>query len=324
MTDLEIPTSKWQVEAATLEHAPQIQVLFKSVFKQEMSLAQWHWKYGDDRGAGAIVRHGNEIIAYYGGTIRRVLFAGKIVCAIQCVDVMVSKAHRGTLSKKGPFYLAATAFLGRYIGLGRPYLLSFGFPNSRHMRLAERLGLYEEVGTLVDISWVAKPDTVFRSVEFNFDCPRHQHIINDLWSSMAGEFADRCIGVRDLEYLRHRYHEHPEFNYNCHLVYSKTGETPLGLLVTRQIKNRLLLLDMVTVNREIQNMADYGRYLASELNCIDLYGWLTEIDLHLFTSPSITVLETRLRLPLVVYREGLKSEEVADKWFFMCGDSDFL
>lgn len=324
MTGLEIPTSKWQVEAATLEHVPQIQALFKSVFKQEMSLAQWHWKYGDDRGAGTIVRHGNEVVAFFGGTKRRVLFNGEAICSIQCGDSMVSTTHRGTLSKKGPFYLSVTSFLNKYVGFNRPYLLSYGFPNARAMRLAERLGLYAEVGNLVNVAWNAKSSTAFKSVEFDFDSAIHQGILDELWSNMASEFADRSIGVRDIEYLRHRYHDHPVLNYNCQLVYVQTQEKPLGIIITRQVEDRLLLLDMISVKSHIQSLADYGRHLASSLDCLDLYGWMTEVDLPLFKDPSVKISDTPLRLPLGVYCDGLKPEEIQDKWFLMCGDSDFL
>ena len=68
------------------------------------------------------------------------LFKGDPICAIQCGDSMVATSQRGTLSKKGPFYLSVTAFLEKYVGFDRPYLLSYGFPNERAMRLAERLG----------------------------------------------------------------------------------------------------------------------------------------------------------------------------------------
>jgi hypothetical protein len=71
-------------------------------------------------------------------------------------------------------------------------------------------------------------------------------------------------------------------------------------------------------------LADFGRHLAHEQNCHELYGWLTEIDCHLVASASLEIGETPLRLPLGVYCEGLKAEEIKDTWFFMCGDSDFL
>ena len=317
-------SSLWQLDDAKPEHVPQIRELFKSVFKQEMSHALWAWKYDNDRGAGVIVQHGDEIIAYFGGTERRVLFKGEAVYSIQCGDSMVAPEHRGTLSKRGPFYLSVTGFLGKYTGFNRPYLLSHGFPNARAMRLAERLGMYEEVGTLLNISWRAQHSAVFSSELFDFESSDHVSALDELWSNMASEFRDRTIGIRDLEYLRHRYHDHPDLSYQLHLVYSNGQTNPLGLVVTRKIKDRLLLLDMVSAKSEFRTLANFGRHLASELGCRELYGWLTEIDIKLVSDSALVIEEPPLRLPLGVYSDGLKAEDIRDTWFFMCGDSDFL
>lgn len=317
-------SSLWQVDNARPEHIDQIRELFKSVFKEDMSSANWEWKYGDGRGAGVVVRNDDEVVAYFGGTERRVLFKGDAVCSIQCGDSMVAESQRGTLSKKGPFYLSVTSFLGRYVGFDRPYLLSYGFPNERAMRLAERLGMYAEIGTMLEVSWSPEASSQYRPIEFDFESPAHQDIARQLWSGMAADFVDRSIGIRDLEYLRHRYRDHPALNYRLQLVYHGASETTLGLIVTRQHEGRLLLVDVVSAKKEFRDLLMYGRQLASELGCQDMHGWLTEVDSHLMTDTAAIIGEKPLRLPLGVYCEGLKPEEVQDSWFFMCGDSDFL
>lgn len=317
-------TSLWRVDDARPEHEEQIRQLFKSVFKQDMSSANWEWKYGDGRGAGVIVRNDEEVVAYFGGTERRVLFKGDAVCSIQCGDSMVAESHRGTLSKKGPFYLSVTAFLGRYVGFDRPYLLSYGFPNERAMRLAERLGMYAEIGTMLEVSWSPLADSHYASTAFDFDSPAHQGIASQLWSDMAEDFIDRSIGVRDLAYLRHRYHDHPALNYQLQLVSHQDSTAPFGLIVTRQHEGRLLLVDVVSAKKDIRDLVLFGRQLAADLQCQDMHGWLTEVDSHLITDTAAIIGEKPLRLPLGVYCEGLKPEEVQDSWFFMCGDSDFL
>lgn len=317
-------SSLWQVDDAKPEHIDQIRVLFKAVFEEDMSSANWDWKYADGRGAGVIVRNGEEVVAYFGGTERRVLFKGEKVCSIQCGDSMVAKSHRGTLSKKGPFYLSVTSFLGRYVGFERPYLLSYGFPNERAMRLAERLGMYAEIGTMLEVSWNAETSSQYNALEFDFESPAHQKAASELWSAMAADFAERSIGIRDLDYLRHRYHDHPALDYQLHLVYHKHNQTLLGLIVTRAQEGRLLLVDVVSAKKQFRELILFGKHLASELGCQDMHGWLTEVDSHLITDTAAIIGEKPLRLPLGVYCEGLKPEEVQDSWFFMCGDSDFL
>lgn len=324
MTRIETSITRWQVEDARAEHVDRIRELFKQVFKQEMTHEQWQWKYGNGRGGGVIVRDGDEIVSYFGGAQRRVLFKGEAAVAFQSGDSMVAEKHRGTLSKKGPFYLSVTAFQERYLGHGKPYLLSYGFPNARAMRLAQRLGMYADIGSLVDISWPAQGFPGFHAVDFDFDSTEHQQLLAGLWSTMAAEFSDRSIGVRDLEYLQHRYHAHPTLNYRLQLVYLEADDSLAGILVTRKVDDRLLLVDLVASKAEVRNLIFFGRQLASELECRELYGWLTEVDCHLVAGTGESIAETPLRLPFGVFCEGLNPDEIRDKWFFLCGDSDFL
>jgi len=317
-------SSLWQVEDARPEHDPQVRKLFNEVFKQPMSEANWQWKYGENRGVGVVVNHGDEPIAYFGGTERRVVFNGEYLVAVQCGDSMVAEAHRGTLSKKGPFYLSVTSFLGQYVGFGLPYLLSYGFPNARAMRLAERLGMYDEIGNLLDVVWKAENDPAYASASLDFESARHQQLISSLWEEMASEFVDRAIGVRDAEYLKYRYHDHPELDYNLNIVSLASSNSPVGLIVTRKVEDRLLLVDVLAAKKDIRHLVQFGKNLAVELNCGEMYGWLTEVDSDLVADTSVIISETPLRLPLGVYSDGLTADDVRDKWFFMCGDSDFL
>lgn len=324
MTGYEGITTRWLVEDAREDHVPRIRELFEAVFKHEMSAAHWEWKYGDGRGAGVIVREGEEIVSYFGGMERRIIFKGEPAIAFQSGDSMVAEKHRGTLSKKGPFFLSVAAFQDRYLGYGRPYLISYGFPNERAMRLAEHLGMYVEIGTLVDVSWKAKITREFDSEEFDFESPRHQQVLAQLWTAMAAQFSDRAIGVRDLNYLRHRYHEHPALSYRLHLVSRASDEEIVGLLVTRPVNEKLMLVDIVSTRDNVRNLISFGQQLASDLHCSEMFGWLTQVDCPLLAETGVSIGDTPLRLPFGVYREGLNPEEIRDKWFFMCGDSDFL
>ena len=141
-------------------------------------------------GAGVVVREDDEIVAYFGGMERRILFNGVPVTAFQSGDSMVAREHRGTLSKRGPFFLSVAAFQDRYLGNGRPYLISYGFPNERAMRLAERLGMYTQIGALFEIYWPADASVNFRSVPFDFDDDKHR---NALWKRCGMQWRRNSI-----------------------------------------------------------------------------------------------------------------------------------
>jgi len=315
--------SKWAVDDAAPEQTPKILALFHAVFGQDMSSAQWDWKYGEGRGAGVVVCEDDEVVAYFGGMERRILFKGTPVTAFQCGDSMVAREHRGTLSKRGPFFLSVAAFLDRYLGNGRPYLISYGFPNERAMRLAERLGMYTQIGTLFEIYWPADASVNFRSVPFDFDDDGHRNALETLWHVMAEEFDRRAIGVRDLEYLAHRYRDHPMHAYLIQLVFDSSGARLLGIVIARKAEQRLILVDFVARQQEFRSLVCYAKSLAHEEQCSEVFGWMTDIDCHLISGTGENLSELPLRLPFGVYREGLDPEEIRDRWFFLCGDSDF-
>jgi len=322
MTQQDSPS--WRVEDAGPQHREQIRDLFLAVFKSEMSEAHWRWKYDGGRGLGVVVLKGDELVAFFGGTERRVLFDGKPLVAMQCGDSMVAESYRGILTRKGPFYQSVTAFLGQYVGEGLPYLLSYGFPNARAMRLALRLELYDDVGSMLEIDWRPQLSESLEATEFDFADAAHGQLVDELWDRMATEFTGRAVGIRDFAYLKQRFHENPSLQYDYHLVHLTGSDQLLGLLITRRTEEGLLLVDMVGQKENLQYLVNFARHRARELNCNKLYGWLTEIDAPLIASTEPIVEKDPLRLPLGVYSPGLTADDVRDKWFFLCGDSDFL
>ena len=314
----------WQVVSVQSRHLDGIRALFRKVFGNELSPAHWHWKYGKGRGHGVVVLEDQDVVAFFGGTERRVIFDGYPLVAIQCGDSMVEPGRRGVLTRKGPFYLSVTAFLGKWVGDGLPYLLTYGFPNERAMRLAERLDLYAEVGTMLQLKWQPEPGSNCRAEDLDFSDSRHQQLINKLWLQMADEFSNRAIGVRDFNYIKQRFQENPTLDYKFDLVFNPDSSSPLGLLVTRKTEKDLLLVDIVARAEQFDTLVNFARHRAFSVGAGKLYGWLTDVDYPLVESTAPDTDDDPLRLPLGVYSPGLRAEDVRDKWFFMCGDSDFL
>ena len=318
---------RWQVDEVTEKDAPQVCDLYKQVFKEEMSLPHWRWKYGEGRGAGVVVRSNERVIAHYGGIVRRIRYLGEPSETMQCVDTMVIPGHRGSLTRKGPYYLAATTFLRRYVGYDLPYPVGFGFPNARVMRLGEHLGVQADIGSVVGVSWQADYSSKLTSAIFDFESPGHQRVLSAAWGAMAADLTDRIVIDRDLEYLRYRYREHPRYQYEIHLVMhsnSKIPDNPLGLMVTRVENQRLMLMDLIGATANFPDLIRFGRSLANERGCEDLYGWLTEVDCRYFDNSGLTVHDIGVRIPTSVCSAGPPPAELQDAWFLMTGDTDFL
>lgn len=335
------PPSRWQVAEATPEDSTSIRALFLKVFKHEMSLSHWDWKYLHGRGEGVVVKHGDEVVAFYGAVKRRVICRGEPTNTLQCVDTMVDTSERGSLSKKGPYYLAATTFLRKFIGYNLPYLFGFGFPNARVMRLGEILGVQADIGSVVELEWPAQTSTVVYGNEFELKSDTHSSLIEEMWLAMSAGLNDRIAIVRDLDYLLYRYNDNPAHQYQFHLVTEESGK-PQGVLVSRHADGRLLILDLIAPLDKFQALVAFAQNLAVQSSLHAVSTWITEPDASIFidtqstktdeedlpvspqASRGVVLRDIGVRIPTSVCSPGPSPESLQDAWFLLAGDTDFL
>lgn len=330
--------SRWQAAQAAPEDSASIRALFKKVFKHEMSLSHWDWKYQHGRGEGVVVRYGEDVVAFYGAVKRRVLCRGELTNTLQCVDTMVDTSQRGSLSKKGPYYLAATTFLKKFIGYNLPYLFGFGFPNARVMRLGEILGVQADIGSVVELEWPAQASNSVFGNEIQLSADSHASLIDEMWLAMNTDLKDRIVIVRDMDYLLYRYNDNPSHQYQFHLVTEESGK-PQGVLVSRHADGRLLILDLIAPLDSFQNIVVFAQNLAAQDGLKSVSTWITEPDASIFTSAKtdavdlpanvlppqgVVVRDIGVRIPTSVCSPGPSPESLQDAWFLLAGDTDFL
>ena len=331
-------SNRWQAAEAVPEDRDAIRKLFEKVFKQEMSLSHWDWKYQHGRGEGVVVRHGDDVIAFYGAVKRRVLCRGERTNTLQCVGTMVDANQRGSLSKKGPYYLSATTFLKKYIGYDRPYLFGFGFPNARVMKLGEILGVQADIGSVVELEWPARPNSLVLGNEIHLSAKSHACMIEKMWLAMSASLNDRIVIVRDIDYLLYRYKDNPSHRYQFHLVDDDSGE-PQGVLVSRHADGCLLVLDMIAAPDKFEYLVAFAQNLAAQADLNAVRTWITEPDAAIFTAapgaepgrPSesmerqgVLVRDIGVRIPTSVCAPGPSPESLQNAWFLLAGDTDFL
>ena len=139
------------------EHsAPAMRDLFRRIFGHEMSREHWQWKYGEGRGVGVALAREGRLVAHFAGLSRRVLRFGAPALAWQIGDVMVAPDANRALVRSGPLQKVSTTFIENEVGWGRSHRFGFGFPNERAFKVAERLGLYTAVDSVVRICWPAR------------------------------------------------------------------------------------------------------------------------------------------------------------------------
>ena len=316
-------SNKWQATSLQESDVPDVLALFQQVFETEMSRAHWDWKYANGGGVGTVVRNEQgEIAAYYGGIERQILDRGTPSRTLQCCDTMVAVTQRGTLTKKGPYFLSATSFLDSYIGYNRPYLFGFGFPNKRVMRLGEHLGVQADIGSVVQIEWGALSSAELKGEVLDSNNSDQWRLLDQLWQGMADGMQHKIVITRDQSYIRYRYLQNPTRQYALEFV-KHSGEV-IGLVITRKESEKLLVLDLVGPLQNFSKMISYCRSAAAKQGLQGIYGWLTEADLDLYADEEMAVVDIEVRIPTSACTDGPSAEELRDKWYLTAGDTDFL
>lgn len=322
---LSIP--KWRVQLLHFNQMPDMLALFKKTFQHDMTPTTWQWKYGAHAGCAIGVWRDHQLIAHYGGIGRRILFFGKPQTAVQISDVMVDVAERGTLSKKGPFFLATATFLEHYIGYGKPYLLGFGFPSERHMKIAEHLGQYARVGNLIEFSWSPRPRyphwrTKLQPIDDTTPVTS-EAIVNSCWQHMVADMQNAIIGVRDWEYVQRRYLHHPSQSYRVLMIKSRFSQRVEGILVLRYDATDCEIMDFIAPLRAIPIMIHHARRLAGMHGCARVFCHITENFADHFAKTGGFGQPAHIPIPANIWSPGPAPEILKNHWWLMSGDKDF-
>ncbi|MGZ4955526.1 MAG: GNAT family N-acetyltransferase [Methylobacter sp.] len=313
----------WVTEWAHPENETELLSLFRAAFGHDMPAELWRWKYQGLDTLGTIVRRDDQTVAFYGGLPRAIRLFGTPATAVQIGDVMVHPQERGVLTRKGPFFLATASFSERFVGQGKVYSLAFGFPSERAYRLGARLGLYEQVGEIMRVSWPslkARPSLKMRTRILK---PDQHTIVDNLWLQMAEALHDQVVGVRDWNYLQRRYLNHPTLSYQVFLVSSRWTRSPIGIFVVRILEDSVELLDLIAPPKHMPILVHNVRRLACNLDKPLAYAWITAQHAALLAGETGEITPTGIPLPNICWTPGIPANELQGRWWLMGGDTDF-
>lgn len=319
----------WRMYCLEINQRSQMLALFEKIFKHKMSLELWQWKYGPERGKAIGIWNGNDLIAHYGGMARRVLFFGKSQVAVQIGDVMVDMTNHPGLAKKGPFFLMAATFLEHYIGYGKPYLIGFGFPNSRAMKVAERHGLYAETGRMVEITWFTRSSLPLWLSQLKIIDHRNINdngtimAVNHCWHGMATDLNTAIVGIRDWEYLCDRYLNHPQNRYRVVLIISRFSRKAKGVLVLQSNSNGCEIMDLIAPLSQIPLLITHARRIARINGDQRVFCQVTKNFADYFVSINGILNELPIHIPANAWSDGPSPKSMIDRWWLMSGDMDF-
>jgi len=303
----------------------QLIALYEEVFKEPMSQKFWEWKYMGVLGRAVCALKDNEIIAHYNGMVREILYFGKFKRAIQPCDTMVSPKARGGIKINSPFYSTTKAWILSNLGLDKKYLLTYGFPNTRVMRLGEKMGLYTKVDSIRELNWYIKK----QGESSDFNVVLHDYTttldekINLVWREMAKDFNSNIIGLRNAQYLRRRYLNHPLVKYQTYLVYGGQQKL-LGVFVLMMDGSMAALMDIITPKKRFGTIVNEAIRVADSEGIKLMRGWITESQKELFNHCNPQLTKTDIVIPTISIVKGLNPEDIKGKWFLMYGDTDFI
>jgi hypothetical protein len=319
--------SRWFVRPAVTADEPVLLDLFRHSFGHEMPSSLWRWKYSGLSSAGMLAECDNKAVAFYGGMPRNILYFGEKQRAVQIGDVMVAPEERSHLTRRGAFFHVASAFLSANIGYDKPFLLGFGFPTKKALRLAEHLGLYETVGSMVELCWAPSPGRPSwslnsRTVGVNAAASVRTKL-DQLWSDMASSLDTFIIGERNWAWLNQRYFSHPTVEYKLQLICNRFGQKPIALVIYREQNREIELMDIIARPEHFLMALGWLRRYAGRAGMKAIKFWLTRAASALFehTYASMTLLD--LKIPCNIWSPGPEPSSIAERWWLTAGDTDF-
>ena len=331
---------RWKMTPMTPEQQPAICDLFNKVFAKPMSPAFWNWKYGQGRGLGITAWSEDQLIAHYGGSLREILYFGQPKTAVQITDVMVLSKERGVLTRKGAFFLTTASFLEYYIGYGVKTWIGFGFPSRRHVQLAQNLHLYAPVGEVVELRYpslenlptLSQPSELIAWREkFSFrgfarrwrmKAWNKTKLIHNLWIEMANCLNQSLVGVRDWQRVHYRYLSHPHNQYELFFV---AQDQRIVALVVLHFEGELCkLMDFIGHLDYVPLAVQHVRHLAQQRGISQVSLWITEQFVSTFPARDRTQLSLEIAVPHNIWTQTFPPADVAERWWLMAGDTDYL
>lgn len=249
-----------------------------------------------------------------------------MVRALQAADVLVRSDQRGF--HNGPMVVSANALFDEEIGENKAHAFGFAFPTLRMERRSLKVGLYQVGSDVLELRWpcrMMRPDWRVQVREMNDWSQAHfDAAANAAWQAMASDFAADALGVRDAQWLRYRYLEHPLNRYHLLAVQNRLGRGVCGIAVLRALEGGAFeLLDLIGARCQFPRLVRAARRFAATLGGTTLFGWFARNNsAALEQTEAVEASVPNMRQVFAACREPLLSE-LRRIWWFSSGDMDF-
>jgi hypothetical protein len=191
------------------------------------------------------------------------------------------------------------------------------------MRLAQTLGLYGEVDRIVEMSWPAAKRRNWwitgRAIGTGAgDAPW----VNLAWQRMRADLREAIVGVRDWNYIQHRYLQHPTITYDMIGVSSRLGR-PLGLVVLKREGSLWELMDLVGALRDFPHLLRFALSYAAKGGAERVYCWVADSFSRYFQDAGSEKKEIGVSVASNISLFGPSIAQMQQRWWLVSGDTDF-
>lgn len=287
----------------------------------------WYaWKYADGKGqAVGLWDEQGRLVAHFAGFPRKLYWCGKAVEGIQIGDVMVAPKMRGLMTRRGPFYQVCKHFFPGRVGENLPFRIAFGFPSERHLKLATALDLYHDAGVIYQISWPVRQQSL--PPNWRWAPIDEKHLVSltgPVWEAMRKDFADYVLGMRDPQYLRHRFLIRPDRTYRIYGLRRWPWRRTEAIAVMNLQPGRAELLDVVGTRALLGDVIRAATAEAAKAGAETMTAWASPAAAELLVKAggSITGKAAHLGIPNASVLTA--HEAAAAPWWWLGGDTDFL
>jgi len=326
--------------------------LFEEVFNVKRSINRWNWQFKNHiQGPGCItvVEAKSEIVGHYGIMRNHLNFMGLEIVAGQSCDTMLRRDFRGEglLMKTGKFTYKQAQKEGVYA--------IFGFPNRdvypgrmRNLdwhRIAILKYYYYRIGfrKLAD-NKMSKLLSYFylipNQLKYYIDVKRLSNcakiqVMNSLPDNLNNAVKEylnhEVLSIwKDLPYLKWRYQNHPEHQYDFHILFVKGR--PEGFAVCRNTGSTVAICDLIHRTKNVVEAVFILRHLLnyyrkSDAQKIEFYGYDSGFFGAIFSAAGFEIIPISNLLfgGRVLSKTRLKNMfALPQNWTISYGDTDII
>ena len=200
------------------------------------------------------------------------------------------------------------------------------------MNRATRLGLYEKTDDFVEVLYVS-PEPLsntqsLTATPLDLNDESQQLELDHLWQLMQLDYAHAIIGVRNWQYMKYRYIDHPfakSNQYQCVVIRAIESGKACAVAVLKDHAKHRLVMDLVCPLEAMQSVLLYLNQRLSEENQQQaLAMWITKSWAEKINLPGAIVNELGIEIPCNSWNLGPSSKILYGAWWLTAGDMDFV